>query len=265
MLKNMLRGATLGLSALLVMGGLGAAQEQGKPAPGADMRQDREFGRGDKMGRRGGPQGRQGKRGQDMMRGLRQLNLTDAQKEQLKALRQQNAPQREAAMKLMQQKRAGALDAAGEAQLEQLKAQGKANKEARRAQLLAILTPEQKAQLEQMKQRVKERGPNLTDAQKQQMKALHEKYRQQDGPQREEAMKLMQQKRAGTLDAAGEARLQEFHKSFMAQSEARRAEFDAILTPEQKAKMEQMKGRHGFGRGERPMKPRGERKVAPPQ
>jgi Spy/CpxP family protein refolding chaperone len=242
MLRKMLRGATLGLSALLVMGGLGVAQEQGKPAPGADAPQGREF-------RRGGKMGRHGRHGRHQMgRVFRELNLTDAQKEQLQALRQQSAPQREEARQLLQQKRAGTLDANGQARLEQLKAQAKATKEANRAAFLAILTPEQKAQLEQFKQRAKDRGLNLTDAQRQQIRALHEKYRRQDGPQRQEAMKLMQQKRAGTLDAAGEARLQEFHKAFMAQREARRAEFEAILTPEQKAKMEQMRGRHGLGR-----------------
>ncbi len=250
MLKNMLRGATLGLSALLVMGGAMFAQEQGKPAP-----QGREFKR-----ERGGETRGKGKHGRHQMsRVMRELNLTDAQKEQLKALRQQNAPNREEARKLIQAKRAGTLDATGQARLEQLKAQGKANKEAHRSQLLAILTPEQKAQLEQFKQRAKDGGLDLTDAQRQQMKALHEKYRQQDGPQREEAMKLLQQKRAGTLDAAGEARLQEFHKTFMVQREARRAEFESILTPEQKAQMEQMRGRHGMGRMRH-----GNPRVAPP-
>jgi Spy/CpxP family protein refolding chaperone len=242
MFKKMLKGATLGLSALLLMGGAMFAQEQAQPAPGADAPQGRQFGRGGKMGR----QGRHGRH--QLGRVFRELNLTDAQKEQLKALRQQSAPQREEARKLMQQKRAGTLDANGQARLEQLKAQAKATKEANRAAFLAILTPEQKAQIEQFKQRAKDRGLNLTDAQRQQMKALHEKYRQQDGPQRQEAMKLMQQKRAGTLDANGQARLEELHKAFMGQREARRAEFEAILTPEQKAKMEQMRGRHGMGR-----------------
>ena len=263
MFKNKLSGATLALSALLAIGGAAFAQDKSAPAPNADKPQGREFGRGGKEFGRGGPQGRgrHGKHG--MMRALHQLNLTDAQKEQLRGLRQQAAPQSEEARQLLQQKRAGALDAAGQARLEQLRKEFKANQEARRNQLLAILTPEQKAQLEQMKAQRKERGLNLTDAQKEQMKALHERFRQQDGPQREEAMKLMQQKRAGTLDANGEARLTELHKTFMAQMQARRAEMEAILTPEQKAKMDQMRQNlRGFGGGK--MR-HGKPSVAPPQ
>jgi Spy/CpxP family protein refolding chaperone len=251
MFRNKLQGAALSL--LLALGGAVFAQDK-TPAPGTDAPQGR-------FGQRAGKQGRHGRRGkhgrQTAGRALRQLNLTDAQRQQLRDLAGKSAPQRQEARQLMQQKRAGTLDAAGQARLEQLKAQAKANKQTQRDQFLAILTPEQRAQLEQMKAQAKDRGLNLTDAQREQFKTLRQKYRQQDGPAREEAMKLMQQKRAGTLDAAGEARLQEIHKSFRAQQAARRAEFEALLTPEQKAKIEQMKqGRRGFGRGKhKPARP----------
>ena len=87
------------------------------------------------------------------------------------------------------------------------------------------------------------RGLNLTEAQQQQVRTIMEKYHAQNKPQMEEARNLMMQKRQGTLDAAGEARLKQMHEQFRASAQAThkamQAELVALLTPEQKAILEQ--------------------------
>ena len=250
MSKNKLKGATLAFSALLALGGSVFAQDKVMPPVNGDRPGRME--RGAHGPREFGRHGRHGK--QKMGMALHALNLTDAQKTQLRALhesqRAQDTPQREEARRLMEQKRAGTLDANGTARLEQMRAAAKATRQARHNEMLAILTPEQKAQLERMKQERKDGGLNLTDAQREQVKAMHQRAMQAQGPQREEARRLMEQNRAGTLDANGTARLEQLHNEMKAAREAQRNEMLNILTPEQKAKFEQMhQNRGGRGRG----------------
>jgi Spy/CpxP family protein refolding chaperone len=103
-----------------------------------------------------------------MMRGLNQLNLTDAQKQQLKNLRQNNQANdaaRNEMRELMQAKRSGgALTAEQETRLKDLRKQTKDDSEKQRQQVLAILTPEQRVQLAQIdlqrKEKAKERRQN---------------------------------------------------------------------------------------------------------
>jgi protein CpxP len=245
MLRNKLKGALLALSALLVVGGAVFAQET--KTPGADVtapqgRKEAKRGGSGAFNRRG-QLGRQGRRGrQGLGRLARQLNLTDAQREQMRSVAQNNRAQdgalRNEARQLRQQKRAGTLDANGTARLEQLRGQFKATRAARRNERLAHLTPEQKAQVAQFKER---HTLGLSDAQKEQMKSLRQRFQHQNSGSRAEARKLMQQKRAGTLDANGQARLEQLRAQGQAARATQRNEFLNLLTPEQKAKFEQRK------------------------
>jgi Spy/CpxP family protein refolding chaperone len=115
----------------------------------------------------GGPEGRM--HGRHGGRGMRELNLTEAQREQLKAMHQQ---QREALKPVMEQQRqlreqieqalaAGNADASRIGQLTiqsyQLRQQMKAEREKARAAFVNVLTPEQKAQWEKREQEHKQR------------------------------------------------------------------------------------------------------------
>ena len=124
----------------------------------------------DEAGPREG-RGRRGMHGRhhEFGEGMRALNLTEAQREQLKNMREQ---QREAMRPVMEQQRAlrkqirealesGNRDAARIGQLEiqafELRQQMKAAREKQHAAFLGILTPEQKAQWEKMREERKER------------------------------------------------------------------------------------------------------------
>jgi Spy/CpxP family protein refolding chaperone len=89
-----------------------------------------------------------------MFRALRQLNLTDQQRQQARTIMQTNfkntQAQRQELRQLMQQRRAGTLDAAGQARAKELRGQFLEGRKTVRTQLAALLTPEQKAKLEEM-------------------------------------------------------------------------------------------------------------------
>ena len=99
--------------------------------------------------------------GMRKFRALRQLNLTDQQKQQARTIiqtnRHSNQAQREELRQLMQQRRAGTLDATGEARAKELRGELRVKRESAHTQLAAILTPEQRAKLEEMR---KERRAN---------------------------------------------------------------------------------------------------------
>ena len=87
-------------------------------------------------------------------RALRQLNLTDAQKQQARAIIQSNfagtkATRQELAL-LRSQRRAGTLTPEQIARAKELRQQLQGSRQGVRAQLTGILTPEQKAKLEEM-------------------------------------------------------------------------------------------------------------------
>jgi protein CpxP len=142
-----------------------SAQTGGTTAsPNGDVqKQERRGGRG--FGKRGGfGEGMRGDRrggGKFGMHGLRGINLTDAQKEQLRTIMESNRnadrANHEEFRSLRQAKRSGTLDATQQARFDALKAQMKQNAEAARAQVLAILTPEQRTQLEQQKEEMRKR------------------------------------------------------------------------------------------------------------
>ena len=115
---------------------------------------------GERDGRHGG-----GMRG---MHGFRGIEFTDAQKEQLRQIHEANKPTEEqmVAMKSMHEARktGGELTEAQREQMKAFKDQRRAKEEAARAQVLAILTPEQRQQYD----------ANIAEQQKR-----REEYRQQ--------------------------------------------------------------------------------------
>lgn len=133
------------------------------------------FGKFDKRGF-GARHGRHAIRG--FMRGI---ELTEAQKGQIKAIREANKPD-QAAMDemrtLMQAKRAGTLTADQEARFKSLREERMVKGKAVHEQIMKVFTAEQKAQIEKNKQEMKER---------------HEQFRQK----REEFRK---QRTDGTVD-----------------------------------------------------------------
>jgi protein CpxP len=139
-----------------------------KPTDNQDStKQEKRFG---KRGgnREFGGERKHGRRGKAMMHGLHKLNLTDAQKEQMKSFRERGKlefqPQREEVKTLVSKKREGIITADEENRLKELKGTMKANAQKMHEEMMNILTPEQKTQLEQMKAekrgKMKERRQN---------------------------------------------------------------------------------------------------------
>jgi Spy/CpxP family protein refolding chaperone len=104
---------------------------------------------------------RENKRGGKMMHGLKELNLTDAQKEQVKGIMESNRTAhqdtREELRGLMMKKRDGIITAEEQTRFDQLKTQMKASAKQTHNSILAILTPEQRTQLEQQKEQMKQK------------------------------------------------------------------------------------------------------------
>lgn len=136
-----------------------AASAQDNKAVSPDNTQKQEkfdrkgFGKREGFGKRGGKRGK-------MMRGLRGLDLTDAQKEQLRAIREANRPDdatRAEIRTLVEAKRGGTITAEQQERLQVLKERGREKMENARQQILAVLTPEQRQQLEQKKEEMRQR------------------------------------------------------------------------------------------------------------
>ena len=113
------------------------------------------FGNRDGMGgkRRGGMM-------RGMMRGFRELNLSDTQKEQIRTIMQANRPDQatmEEMRTLVQAKRDGTITAEQQERMKALKEQAREKGKSVHQQVLAVLTPEQLQQFEQKKQEMKQR------------------------------------------------------------------------------------------------------------
>ncbi len=110
---------------------------------------------GSMRGKHGGGKGF-GHRGGGMHRGFAQLNLSEEQKLQMKNLHEGFKAGHEASFKemqtLFQQKRDKTLTADGQARMQELRKQLKADRQQLRGSIQNILTAEQKTQLETMKQ-----------------------------------------------------------------------------------------------------------------
>jgi len=82
---------------------------------------------------------------------------------------------------------------------------------------------------------------NLTDAQRQQTRAIMQRRLQSTTPQREELFKLREKKFAGTFTADDEVRAKALRQEMRASMEGVRAEMEGVLTAEQKTRLEQLK------------------------
>ncbi len=111
---------------------------------------------------RGGKGMRGGKHGGDrmLMGALHRLNLSDAQKAQVKTIFENNKPnqaQREEMRDLRQKKHDGSITEQEQAKFREIKTQMRASAEQTHNAVLAVLTAEQRTQLDQMKQEMRER------------------------------------------------------------------------------------------------------------
>jgi Spy/CpxP family protein refolding chaperone len=154
-LKNKFLTGFAMATAMGVFAVAGSAQTT-TPAPQTDgQKQEKRWG-----GHRKGGDGARGMRGGHGMM-FRDLNLTDAQKAQIKTIMDTNKPT-DAEMQQMKslmeaRKNGGTLTDDQKAQFKAFREQRRAKQEAIQQQILAILTPEQKQQLEQKQQERRQR------------------------------------------------------------------------------------------------------------
>ncbi len=126
-----------------------------------EMREGR-GGRGfGKRGERGMHGSRHGGGDKMMLRALGQLNLSDAQKEQIRGISEtfktSTQTQREELRSLGMKKRDGIITADEQARFKEIRTQLKTSGEQMHNSVLTVLTAEQRTQLEQMKEEMKKR------------------------------------------------------------------------------------------------------------
>ena len=155
-LYSKLKGICLGLIFALSMGAGAAFAQQSDAA-----QQENAPGQMQREGRRGERWGKRGHKMMGMMRVLRELNLTDAQLAQARAIFERFAEstrlQREALQQLRGQHEQGAPSEETRARAKQLHGEIRDAMQRARAEVVAILTPEQRTKLEQMEQERKAR------------------------------------------------------------------------------------------------------------
>jgi Spy/CpxP family protein refolding chaperone len=155
--KNKFFSALTMAFALLAFSTFASAQET--PKTDSDNTQKREWRKGKRDGSGKGFR-RGGMRGGKYLRGFRDLNLTDAQKAQVRTIMEANRPDQAAfeEMKTLRQaKRDGSLTAEQKDRLKTLRQQSREKGQAVRQQLLAVLTDEQRQQLEAKKAEMKQK------------------------------------------------------------------------------------------------------------
>ncbi|HEX8476600.1 MAG TPA: Spy/CpxP family protein refolding chaperone [Pyrinomonadaceae bacterium] len=162
-MKNAFTKAALALSlvAVFAVPGVFAQQQSQQPSTQDGAQDEQPMHRKGRMGR-GGRHQRKGGRGHGFGRLAQQLNLTDAQQEQLRAIRERNAEsfraKRREMRELIEARRDGAtFTAEQQARADALRQEFRANAERMHSEFLAILTPEQRTQLEQLKKQHQER------------------------------------------------------------------------------------------------------------
>jgi periplasmic protein CpxP/Spy len=168
-LKRKIISAVISTFAVVAFTTFVSAQDANKSDQNSTQKQERRERRGfgDKRGFR------RGMRGGGLMRGFDQLNLTDAQKEQIKSILEANKPDKstfEALRPLMEAKRNGTITAEQEAQLKAHREQMKQKHEQVKAQVLAVLTAEQKAQLDKLKEEWKQKREERKQMRQERMK-----------------------------------------------------------------------------------------------
>ncbi|HLM02201.1 MAG TPA: Spy/CpxP family protein refolding chaperone [Pyrinomonadaceae bacterium] len=174
--RKILSGAVSGL-AVVALGSFAMAQDNSTTTPQREDNQKSERrwekrGEGKRDGMRRGGHRHGGGFG---MRGLRELNLTDAQKEQIRTIiesrrsnRQANQAQRDELRQIVEAKRGGTITAEQESRLRAFRAERREAARQLHEQILAVLTPEQKTQLEQMKQERQKRREEFRQRRQQQ-------------------------------------------------------------------------------------------------
>lgn len=157
-LKTKLFSAITASFALAAFAAFASAQEttttQKEDAQKAEKMERKGFGRHGEFGR-GMREGRH--RG---MHRLFSIELTDAQKEQMRAIHEANRPDeatRQELRTLMQAKRDGTITAEQQEKFKALRLQAREKGEKIHQQMLAILTPEQRQQIETRKQEMRKR------------------------------------------------------------------------------------------------------------
>lgn len=211
------------------------------------------------------------------MSDLNSLNLTDAQKQQLRNIKQNNQSNANRAemRELMQARRAGTLTADQQTRLESLRRQNEAAAENMRQQILAVLTAEQRRQLQEMnrnemgeikqipagnprsERRAAKNGGlpanlqnlNLTDAQKEQLRII--RTNNADNATAQEMRELAQAKRSGAITPEQQTRLKNLKRQAKANGGTSKQQILAILTPEQRRQLEENKLHRKERRGQR--------------
>lgn len=153
--KSKLSSLFVMMFALAALSVSAAAQATAVPPASGTAMDDKMEGRG---GHNGFGKGMRG--GGRYMRELRGVNLTDAQKEQLRTIFEANKPDQatmEEMRSLMEARRAGTATAEQTERMKTLKRQGRAKREQIQVQVFAILTPEQRQQVEKNREESKQR------------------------------------------------------------------------------------------------------------
>lgn len=165
-LRKTFTGALAALALVLTFGAAAFAQQPPQQQGGASQQQGPTRERGP---RRGGPRGP----GFGIGPAIRELNLTDAQREQARAIFERfeanTKTQREQLRQLREQFKDGTATENSDEQAKALRAQIREAEKAMHTEFLAILTPEQRTKLEQIEkeraQRMEERRREREGAQ----------------------------------------------------------------------------------------------------
>lgn len=144
---------------------------------------ERRWGRG---GGDGFGKGMRGGRGGFGMRGFRELNLTDAQKEQIRGIMETaktaNQPIFEELRALKEKRRGGTeLSATDIARLKEIKSQMQQSREQTENTILGILTAEQRQKLEQQKQERQQRREEFRQRRQEQKQTVPTSLDKNDG------------------------------------------------------------------------------------
>src|SRR5688572_28244081 len=142
---------TLGV-AVAAFAVVGSAQDTPKTEDNSGQKMERKHGRGEHRGMR---RGKGGRHGMGMGFGLRGIELTDAQKEQIRQIHEANKPSesKRAELKAMRDARrnGGEITAEQREKIRAFRTEMRAKRQSVHGQILAILTPEQRQQLEARK------------------------------------------------------------------------------------------------------------------
>src|SRR6266536_4328603 len=147
---------------ILGSGAIAFAQQPQNPAPDGSRRHDRH----DRMGQSEGDRpGGMGRHGGDEFRGMRELNLTEDQRQQQRAIAQRHLEttksQREELFKLREKRTQGTFTANDELRAKALRQELQSSMQNMHSEIEAILTPEQRTKLEKIRAEQKTRRDEM--------------------------------------------------------------------------------------------------------